>query len=216
MDSLTTEQIELPSGMLTCYFIRHGERIDHIDDQWAKTATTPYDPPLTADGHRQARKTGNLIYDLEIEAGSALPYAKDIISQTSYHVVTSPFLRCVQTSDSLFQGFRTRAKSAQWNVAVEPGLSELMNDQYFDEQVPSTIIEQRRAEIKTGEVCRDMQHNARYVEASQSLPVYPENFQDMMARFVSTLDRTSTYFANEMYKEDLCSLGPPRRRVVVF
>ncbi|KAJ1946169.1 hypothetical protein FBU59_002098 [Linderina macrospora] len=216
MNAVTTEHIELPSGMFTCYFVRHGERIDHIDDQWTKTATTPYDPPLTSDGHRQAYKTGNLIYDLEIEAGCALPNPKDIISQTSYYVVTSPFLRCVQTSDGLFRGFSARSKSVQWNVAVEPGLSELMNDQYFDEQVPSTIIDKRRSEIKAGGICSGMRYATEYVEASQSLPTYPENFQDMMARFVSALDRTTTYFTNETFKEDLRSFGPPRRRVAVF
>lgn len=38
--------------------IRHGERLDCVDDSWGDTTDRPYDPPLTEKGVEQARETG--------------------------------------------------------------------------------------------------------------------------------------------------------------
>jgi broad specificity phosphatase PhoE len=36
------------------WLARHGSRLDFDDPEWAKHALRPYDPPLSADGRRQA------------------------------------------------------------------------------------------------------------------------------------------------------------------
>ena len=38
--------------------IRHGERLDNVDYGWAARAKRPYDPPITKEGVKQARKVG--------------------------------------------------------------------------------------------------------------------------------------------------------------
>ncbi|KAI8320582.1 hypothetical protein GQ54DRAFT_318017 [Martensiomyces pterosporus] len=224
-------EIPLPAGCITCYFVRHGERIDHIDDTWAATSPTPYDPPLTSDGHKQARKTGHLIRELETEAADGLPDAQEALEQTEYHILTSPFLRCVQTADELFRGFQEQhAVSAHrpidWHLALEPGLSELMNDSYFDEQVPNTVIISRKSEIEGKLLCQDMVYNEQYTPARSLLPVYPEDFQSMMARFVSTLDYATTFHLGQVSLGTIGSAFPrdsgagskhrAKRRVLIF
>ncbi|KAJ1679377.1 hypothetical protein EV182_002174 [Spiromyces aspiralis] len=178
---------------LALYIVRHGERLDHIDPNWAETAPTPYDPPLTPEGLQQASRTGQWIYSHEqrVCSGTAL-------ATTDYHILTSPFLRCTQTSYSLYKGFQsclpwpvdaTAAIRTNWDIAVEPGLSEWMSVQYFDAPVPRTIALARCNELKAitaadaGSSANDLVFNDVYTPISPDLPTYPESFQDMLARF---------------------------------
>ncbi|VDM53342.1 unnamed protein product [Angiostrongylus costaricensis] len=42
----------------TLWFVRHGERVDNIDQTWKHTAKRWDDPPLSIRGHQQAREVG--------------------------------------------------------------------------------------------------------------------------------------------------------------
>ncbi|CAB4409820.1 unnamed protein product [Rhizophagus irregularis] len=42
---------------LTLYIVRHGERMDHVEPSFVYTSPTPFDPPLTPRGKRQAKQT---------------------------------------------------------------------------------------------------------------------------------------------------------------
>ncbi|KAJ1749278.1 hypothetical protein GGH19_002102 [Coemansia sp. RSA 1807] len=207
------EKILLPVGCVTCYFVRHGERIDHIDDTWAQRAQTPYDPPLTNDGHMQAQRTGALIHTLEQNAASST-------QRTEYLVLTSPFLRCVQTSEELCRGFHRQhtqmhsSLNTEWQVAVEPGLCEVMSENYFAEPVPDSLIDQRISDIASKKVCGNMAYDTTYTQVKQELPTYPENFQDMMARFVGTLDYTTSRQIDEILAQADVEAGV--RKVVVM
>ncbi|KAJ1855077.1 hypothetical protein GGH12_001761 [Coemansia sp. RSA 1822] len=193
------EKIPLPVGCVTCYFVRHGERIDHIDETWAQSAQTPYDPPLTNDGHLQAQRTGALIHTLEHQA-----QVTGGTQRTEYLVLTSPFLRCVQTSEELCRGFQRQHTqmhsnlNTEWRMAVEPGLCEVMSENYFAEPVPDSLIDQRISDITRNTVCTNMAYDTTYTQVKQELPTYPENFQDMMARFVGTLDYTTSRQIDEI------------------
>ncbi|KAJ1903557.1 hypothetical protein LPJ81_002991 [Coemansia sp. IMI 209127] len=210
--------IPLPLGCVTCYFVRHGERVDHIDADWTYSAPVPYDPPLTAEGSYQARRTGALIYSLEKNAHA---------EPTEYLIVTSPFLRCAQTSEGIFKGFeqaweRDRDSGPadatnSWTIAVEPGLSEVMSENYFSQQVPDTIISWRKEEFEASGNGQGGVHYAKgYVPACEKMPVYPENFQNMMARFVSTLDQAVTRQIDQLSKESVPGNSGHKRRVVIF
>ncbi|KAJ2068385.1 hypothetical protein GGI08_000899 [Coemansia sp. S2] len=181
MISLLPAKNKLPTEQLTIYVVRHGERIDHIDDNWTRTSTTPYDPPLTADGYAQARKAGTMIRDLEPQ------------TDTEYIVLTSPFLRCAQTGEAIHEGF-CKESNPLWRVAVEPGLSEVINENYFHsaDNVPTGIVAERREEMRTGVVCANMVFDEGYHPACEGLPVFPENFQSMLVRYGSVLDHIAT------------------------
>ncbi|KAJ2731277.1 hypothetical protein IW152_004668 [Coemansia sp. BCRC 34962] len=170
----------LPTDQLTCYIVRHGERIDHIDDTWAITSATPYDPPLTADGWAQAREAGSMIRDLEPQADS------------DYLVLVSPFLRCAQTAQAIHEGFH-KGEGAQWRVALEPGLSEVINENYFHsaDNVPTGIAAERRDQLGRGDVCGNMGFDNEYCPAQAELPAFPESFQSMLARFTAVLDHVA-------------------------
>ncbi|XP_057873818.2 uncharacterized protein LOC131079794 [Cryptomeria japonica] len=63
--------------------MKHGERMDNYDPQWAESEPRPWDPPLTDDGKLQAWRTGQ---KLRREGGNIT------------RVFCSPFLHCVQTA----------------------------------------------------------------------------------------------------------------------
>lgn len=77
-----------------CALVRHGERADTVADEYGgswlgsyDSKLYPNDPPLTENGRHQARSVGKSLCDGSAEYG------------TVYHiVVTSPYLRCMQTA----------------------------------------------------------------------------------------------------------------------
>lgn len=57
---------------ISLYFVRHGQRIDQVDRNWAQSSPCPQDPPLTDLGKNQARQTGKIIRDFALESWSNL------------------------------------------------------------------------------------------------------------------------------------------------
>jgi hypothetical protein len=76
------------------YIIRHGDRYDYENPGWSATSTRPGDPPLSALGHQQARETGLFLQSLWAADGIDLDEGASDITWLS-----SPFLRCLQTSN---------------------------------------------------------------------------------------------------------------------
>ncbi|KAF5829727.1 hypothetical protein DUNSADRAFT_15574, partial [Dunaliella salina] len=68
--------------------MRHGHRQDEDDDSWSATAPRPWDPPLSLRGRKGVQ-----------EAAAALAQQQSKL-QIDY-IVTSPFLRCLQTSTEI-------------------------------------------------------------------------------------------------------------------
>ena len=73
------------------YIIRHGDRWDYENPEWNKTSPRVGDPPLSALGHNQAREVGLFLNDL---------FIKDGLTANDITWMSSPFLRCLQTSDN--------------------------------------------------------------------------------------------------------------------
>ena len=74
------------------WVIRHGERLDEVDDSWQATTDRPYDPPLTAKGRGQAFARGQAL----ARAGA--------VGAGGCVVACSPFLRCIQTGAEVLKG----------------------------------------------------------------------------------------------------------------
>lgn len=115
---------------------RHGARLDAADKQWHLTSPTPYDPPLTYGGWKQAQALGARIasilrwrettvasqlengvltnpslavldgYDKEKEGSSSHRPIQLKRRQQRVIVHSSPFLRCVQTSIAISAGLQ--------------------------------------------------------------------------------------------------------------
>nr|GEZ97364.1 histidine phosphatase superfamily, clade-1 [Tanacetum cinerariifolium] len=108
--------------------LRHGDRIDHFDPLWTKTAGRPWDPPLILDGKVRAFSTGK---KLNKDLGFPI-----------HRVFVSPFLRCLQTASEVVHAICavgddsvTHMSSAdgvvidpsKLKVSVEYGLCEALN-----------------------------------------------------------------------------------------
>lgn len=97
------------------WIVRHGERSDVADGEWWFTADRPHDPPLTTNGHKQARAAGLAIAHERIEA-----------------IYSSPFRRCVQTACEM-----AAAIGGGLKVRIEPGLCEMLHHEWFDFPEPN-------------------------------------------------------------------------------
>jgi broad specificity phosphatase PhoE len=83
------------------WLMRHGQREDHVDLDWAKTAARPLDPALSLTGVEQARAV-----------------AHRLAAEGITRIFTSPYLRCAETAHLV-------AAVLGVPVHVEPGIGEL-------------------------------------------------------------------------------------------
>jgi broad specificity phosphatase PhoE len=68
----------------TLWIVRHGNREDFSNRDWAKSAERPYDPGLSEDGARQAQEAGLSLRDRPVHRIYASPYLRTI--QTANHI----------------------------------------------------------------------------------------------------------------------------------
>ena len=92
------------------FVVRHGHRSDD-DPTWAEEILRPWDPELTKQGHDCAFKTGQ---DIKILCES--------LNITINQIISSPFLRCLQTASNLAKGIEYSGL-----IHLDHGVGELMN-----------------------------------------------------------------------------------------
>ncbi|MCJ1348879.1 hypothetical protein MMC31_007112 [Peltigera leucophlebia] len=106
---------------------RHGARLDAADKQWHLTSPTPYDPPLTYGGWKQAQALGGRIASVLHSRENSLGSQPEISPTSHGHekegaqgqkpnkvrkrkqrviIHSSPFLRCIQTSIGISAGIK--------------------------------------------------------------------------------------------------------------
>jgi broad specificity phosphatase PhoE len=139
------------------FIIRHGDRYDYAHPEWRETATRKGDPSLSSLGHRQARETGQFLDNLLSKEGI---HAKDIT------FLSSPFLRCIQTSNEILSEFKQTPGDVAETVTINPeyGVFEVdfWNGRYH-EDLP-TVMERK---------CYFPRLNENYT--SLMIPQMPEN-----------------------------------------
>lgn len=82
------------------YIIRHGDRWDYLHPEWKKNAERKGDPSLSSLGHEQARQAGRYLDQL---------FVKEEISTHNITLLSSPFLRTIQTSNELLAEMKQTA-----------------------------------------------------------------------------------------------------------
>ena len=102
------------SGRQSIFLIRHGDRWDYSHPEWCQTASRKGDPPLSDLGHVQARETGRFLDSILSNEGIL---AQDVT------LLSSPFLRCVQTSDDILSSFARTGGGVAENVLIKPECS---------------------------------------------------------------------------------------------
>eukprot|EP00696_Hemimastix_kukwesjijk_P011569 gnl/Hemi2/24520_TR8249_c0_g1_i1.p1 gnl/Hemi2/24520_TR8249_c0_g1~~gnl/Hemi2/24520_TR8249_c0_g1_i1.p1 ORF type:complete len:560 (+),score=170.08 gnl/Hemi2/24520_TR8249_c0_g1_i1:443-2122(+) len=86
----------------TVYLIRHGERYDYTDKDWAPNNTHPHDAPLSQIGYSQA-----------------LDVVDRLIHCNPHIIASAPFQRAIQSAEPLARCHRKK-------ISVEPGFCEYM------------------------------------------------------------------------------------------
>ena len=107
----------------TVWVVRHGQRQDSVDPNWADHADRLHDPPLTELGRWAAWRVGRQF----VESGVGLDA-----------VYASPFLRAVETAEEI-------CRETGDVVSLEPGLGEHRNADWFDAE-PETVPYEQLAE----------------------------------------------------------------------
>ncbi len=134
--------------MQTIWLIRHAHRLDFIEPAWFDTAIYPYDPPLSNQGGDRAMQLAQAFAGIPID-----------------RVLTSPFLRTIQTGSPL-------ARLLQLPIQLEWGLCEWLCRDWTPE-LP-----------KTTPIAALMQNYPNIDVDYQSLvmPCYPETLEELDIR----------------------------------
>ena len=144
----------------TLWIVRHAERIDAVNPDWKKSAAEPENPPLTDKGLRQAQCTAEFIAtDISKQILLRSKNQEKVVKQR-ISVLSSPFLRCVQTAQKIYRQLLDRlqpfhmhmsprpnrkdASGATFDIdiqfEIENGLSEWMSASYFKNAPAIPII----------------------------------------------------------------------------
>ena len=92
------------------WMARHGNRLDFVYPEWFLMAKRRYDPPLSEDGLKQAKKL-----------------AARLQSENIDQIFSSPFLRTIQTANEV-------AEMLNLPIKLEAGLSEWLNPDWMRER----------------------------------------------------------------------------------
>lgn len=105
------------------FIIRHGDRWDYAHPEWKESAERKGDPSLSTLGHRQARDVGRYLDQL---------FVKESIKAEDVTLVSSPFLRCIQTANELLSEFRDCKGDVAEKVSIKPEYSVFEFDLFND------------------------------------------------------------------------------------
>lgn len=115
------------------YVVRHGERRDSVDPDWADEADRVHDPPLTELGRWAAWRVGRRF----VKADATLDA-----------IYASPFHRTVETADEI-------CRELDATFELEPGLGEYRNAEWFDDEPETRPPERLRERFGTVRIGRD-------------------------------------------------------------
>mmetsp|Transcript_6266 Transcript_6266/g.7291 ORF Transcript_6266/g.7291 Transcript_6266/m.7291 type:complete len:299 (+) Transcript_6266:64-960(+) len=160
----------------TLFIVRHGDRWDYSHPEWSSTAARPGDPPLSSLGHRQARDVGRYLDEV---------FARENIHARDITLLSSPFLRCIQTSNELLSEFHKTQGDVAETVSIQPEYSvfELdSKDRGWHASLP-TLAERK---------C----YFPRMEEAHESMfvPTLPENRGQFLDRCEDVIRRLNTKY----------------------
>lgn len=129
--------------MRSIWIVRHGDRLDFADSEWARSAERPHDTPLSASGVEQARRLGTRLRPERIG-----------------YVFSSPFLRAVETA-------HWAAEALDLPIKIEPGLSEWLNAGWFSISPEPLPIEELARQFSRVDRSYEPRGSVRYPESGE-------------------------------------------------
>lgn len=181
------------------YVVRHGERGDDaIDPTEKEKMIAEYDPHLTKLGFLQAQAAGKEILRFTDDfTAKANLKTKDL----KYIVVSSPFLRCIQTAANIVNSIGLD-KIYNGKIYLESGASEIMSKKWFKETINEDLLIKKlnKEELTT-------MIGAEYTwglgpEKVIVQPQYPEDFQQFCDRFETFYNAVKDWFLETFPSEE--------------
>jgi len=156
--------------------IRHTERADCVDSRingeyWTKTEDFwrwPHDPPLSDEGARSAVDVAQRVHNFAAGSGT-----------TVHMVVSSPYLRCVETARAICQRFGVGAQ-----LVVDNGLAEVYGPSTMGDFEPCTPLRPRDDTL----VFRE-QNGQRTYSTQAAFPQWPEDVCTARRRYAKRLTK---------------------------
>jgi broad specificity phosphatase PhoE len=180
----------------TIFIIRHGERADNCPIE-SPLVEIQSDPHLTEEGRQQAILAGKELKIL-FEKG----YQKGYISTPNPQIVlvSSPFLRCIQTSNGILSVFEPD-NIYHNTITLDPGFSEYLSTEYFTEDPMGALFVKTKEKDGIGlterlEVCEALM-NSRETET----PKFPEEYETFQERVCDHYTRLASDFTANMNKD---------------
>ncbi|CAG8469904.1 16096_t:CDS:1 [Acaulospora morrowiae] len=188
---------------LTLFLVRHGERMDHVESSFLYTTPTPYDPPLTPRGKRQAEKTGAYIYDIRLET---IDKDRDHQRNAEYVIYVSPFLRTVETAVGIAEGISTSQSNlpaSAIKLRIESALAEWHTAAYYAQAVPNSIITTRVEELHrlTASGQPFFEVDWTYKPVFDQLPDYPEGIYEVSKRCADALQGIAAPYIESLQQD---------------
>ena len=148
----------------TVWITRHGNRLDFVNPEWFNTAKRRYDPPLSEDGLIQAQELGQRLKNSNIS-----------------HIISSPFLRTIQTANEV-------AQVLDLPIKLEAGLSEWFNPDWMDSH----------PEIHPQEFLAQEYPRIDWSYESLVTPTYPETEAKVTSRTKQTANKLIGKFSKDI------------------
>ena len=122
----------------TFHFIRHGERADLSGNPLEKSEIKlKFDPHLTELGKKQAKSTGEFL---------AQKYKND---SNPIFIVSSPFLRCLQTADIILDQIKINSKNLVEKIIINEDFCEILSSDLFEKnELPNLTIYKEKKILK--------------------------------------------------------------------
>lgn len=180
----------------TIFIIRHGERADNCPVE-SSLVEIQSDPHLTEGGKQQAILAGKELKVL-FEKG----YQKGYISTPNPQIVlvSSPFLRCIQTSNGILSVFPPE-NIFKNTMTLDPGFCEYLSEEYYSEDPMTGLYIKNRGTDGIGlpngvEICKELL-DCREAES----PEFPENFENFQERVFDNYTRLASDFTANLNKD---------------
>ena len=158
------------------FLMRHGARHDSMFPHWKTTASRPYDTPLSKHGHFETPRLVRQRLAGKVSGHSNTTTVDCILLQDIHAVISSPFLRCLQTA--------THAYTAL-------GLSGLHTCNLLSEMLlPGNDMTETPAVPAT----EDVEDTVFLSLDSSPLPPFPEERNACYTRYKQALDMLADQF----------------------
>lgn len=171
--------------------VRHGERLDREDKEWAFGAARPHDTPLSEKGKAAARALGDYLRSARM------------VNPTEVVILSSPLVRCVETSHNIAVGLCAVAPELLSSVPIHIENS-LCEGAYWITQDAVRNRRIRGDQFPPLPVFHPPTHHVEHT--SPLVQVGPQKFPSLgpCPKFIKTPDDKLT---EEPHVEERCSLG---------